>query len=71
MAEIFQAASVGKHPCPECSADLQWNAARQALACPYCGTVVPWAQGKEPEPGAGVIEQDLLDALGNPAAGRG
>ena len=71
MAEIFQAASVGKHPCPECGADLQWNAVRQALACPYCGTVVPWAQGKEPEPGAGVVEQDLLDALSNPAAGRG
>jgi len=30
--------------------ELQWNAAKQALVCPYCGTVVPWAQGETPEP---------------------
>ena len=24
--------TVGKHPCPECGGDLQWNAAKQALA---------------------------------------
>ncbi len=70
MAEIFQAATVGKHPCPECGADLQWNAARQALACPYCGTVVPYAPGQT-LPGDSVVEQDLQQALSHPASGRG
>jgi predicted RNA-binding Zn-ribbon protein involved in translation (DUF1610 family) len=71
MADTYTPASVGKHPCPECGADLQWNAAKQALVCPYCGTVVPWTQGKEADPGASVVEQDLQAALANPAAGRG
>ena len=72
MAQNESPATVGKHPCPECGADLQWNAAKQALVCPYCGTVVPWGQGKESEPGgAGMVEQDLQAALRNPASGRG
>ncbi|MDQ3058321.1 MAG: FYDLN acid domain-containing protein [Pseudomonadota bacterium] len=71
MADTYIPASVGKHPCPECGADLQWNAAKQALVCPYCGTVVPWAKGKEADPGTGVVEQDLQAALANPASGRG
>ncbi|NDP61810.1 zinc ribbon domain-containing protein [Polaromonas sp.] len=70
MAPTDQPATVGKHPCPECGADLQWNAARQALACPYCGTVVPYAPGQA-LPGASVVEQDLQQALSHPASGRG
>lgn len=62
-------ATVGKHPCPECGGDLQWNAAKQALVCPYCGSVVPWAQGQAP--GAGVVENDLQAALSHPPNGRG
>ncbi|SDZ21947.1 hypothetical protein SAMN04487939_1249 [Lysobacter sp. yr284] len=58
-------ATVGKRPCPECGGDLQWNAAKQALACPYCGTVVPLAQAPQ---GAGdgsaqIVEHDLEQAL--------
>ncbi|MDB5938590.1 MAG: zinc ribbon protein [Polaromonas sp.] len=71
MAQTDQAATVGKHPCPECGADLQWNAARKALACPYCGTVVPWTPGQATSPGASVVEQDLQQALSHPASGRG
>jgi ribosomal protein S27E len=71
MAEVLTPATVGKHPCPECGGDLQWNAAKQALVCPYCGTVVPWSPGQAGEPGADVVEQDLLGALKNPATGRG
>lgn len=58
-------ATVGKHPCPECGGDLQWNAAKQALACPYCGTIVPLSQAAEGvgDGSAGVVEQDLLAAL--------
>ena len=83
-------ATVGKHPCPECGGDLQWNAARQALVCPYCGTVAPTpatqpasttangaagpiSENTSAGSGAsvGVVEQDLLAALRNPASGRG
>lgn len=58
-------ATVGKHPCPECGGDLQWNAAKQALACPYCGTIVPLSEAAEGvgDGSAGVVEQDLLAAL--------
>src|SRR5690606_41040043 len=57
--------TVGKHPCPECGGDLQWSAAKQALACPYCGTIVPLS-GAVPGAGdgsTGVVELDLLEAL--------
>jgi hypothetical protein len=63
--------TVGKHPCPECGANLEWSAARQALACPYCGTVVPWSPAQAADPEAAIVEQDLEEALRNPASGRG
>ncbi|MGE8279755.1 MAG: hypothetical protein ACN6O2_04900 [Stenotrophomonas sp.] len=58
-------ATVGKHPCPECGGDLQWSAAKQALACPYCGTIVPLSQAGEGvgDGSAGVVELDLVQAL--------
>ncbi len=62
--------ALGKHPCPECGGDLEWNAARQALRCPYCGTVAAWT----PQAGEGaapIVEHDLAEALANPASGRG
>ena len=62
---------VGKHPCPECGANLEWNAKAQALRCPYCGTVVPWSEAQQQELGNAVVEQDLAAALQNPQAGRG
>ena len=55
-------ATVGKHPCPECGGDLQWNAGKQALACPYCGTIVPWKNTEAGLPGE-VQENDLIVAL--------
>jgi hypothetical protein len=51
-----------KHPCPECGGDAEWNAAKQALACPYCGTIVPWSEGESPM-GATIHEYDLDEAL--------
>ncbi len=58
-------ATVGKHPCPECGGDLQWSAAKQALQCPYCGTIVPLADAPQGagDGSAGVVELDLLEAL--------
>ncbi len=51
-----------KHPCPECGGDAEWNASKQALACPYCGTLVPWSKGEEPF-GAAFVEHDLDEVL--------
>lgn len=62
---------VRKHPCPECGANLEWNAKAQALKCPYCGTQVPWSEETREELGREVAELDLAQALRNPAAGRG
>lgn len=58
-------ATVGKHACSECGGDLQWNAAMEALRCPYCGTVVPLSEAAQGigDGSAGVVEQDLLEAL--------
>lgn len=70
MAQTHPTATVGKHPCPECGGDLQWSAARQALACPYCGTLVPHVLG-EALPDTGIVEQDLQQALSHPSSGRG
>ena len=58
-----------KHACPECGGDAVWNPARQALVCPYCGTIIPGAL--QPD-GAIVLERDLAEALRNvPAGNRG
>lgn len=63
-------ATVAKHPCPECGGDLQWNAAKQALVCPYCGTVAKWTPAQPADPGTAVVEQDLEQALRDPAVNR-
>lgn len=59
MAEV---SALRKHPCPECGGDAEWNAAKKALACPYCGTVLPWSDGEDPM-GARITEHDLETAL--------
>jgi len=30
-----------KHACPSCGGEAQWNPSKQALVCPYCGTIAP------------------------------
>lgn len=57
MTEI---AAVDKHLCPACGAEAQWNAAKQALVCPYCGTVAP---GELQSDGSIIKEHDLVQAL--------
>ncbi|WP_073356107.1 zinc ribbon domain-containing protein [Lampropedia hyalina] len=68
-----QTTAIGKHPCPECGGNLEWSAAKQALVCPYCGTIADW----KPSDGAGgmggdaaIIEHDLEQALRDPAVSR-
>jgi predicted RNA-binding Zn-ribbon protein involved in translation (DUF1610 family) len=62
---------VGKHACPECGANLEWNAKAQSLKCPYCGAVVEWSEETRAQLGQEVVEQDLESALRQPAAAKG
>ncbi len=49
-----------KLACPSCGGEAQWNPARKALVCPYCGTVSP----AEMNPSTGeIVEHDLVKAL--------
>ncbi len=49
-----------RHPCPACGAMANWNPGRQALVCPYCGTVSPATLASD---GSLVKEHDLVAAL--------
>ena len=59
MAEIT---ARSKFSCPACGAEAQWNPAKQALVCPFCGTVAPM---KTPPDGGEIEEHDLVAALRN------
>ncbi len=50
-----------KHTCPACGGEAVWNAAKQVLACGFCGTLVP---GTEDAAGNGeIVEHDLATVL--------
>jgi hypothetical protein len=52
--------ALDKYPCAACGAQAQWNAARQLLVCPFCGTAAPFNVNAE----TGAIEElDLVKAL--------
>lgn len=52
-----------KFSCPACGAEAQWNPAKKAIVCPFCGTVSP-AQEELTSTGESVIvEHDLVGAL--------
>jgi hypothetical protein len=57
-AEQLQA--VHRGACPSCGAQSRWDPAKQALVCPYCGTVSP---GNPEAEAGGIREIDLLQAL--------
>jgi hypothetical protein len=61
--------ALGKRPCPECGGEMEWNAAKQALACPFCGFIPK----EQPSLSAsGIVEHPLEAALAAiPAEGRG
>jgi predicted RNA-binding Zn-ribbon protein involved in translation (DUF1610 family) len=45
-----------KFSCPACGAEAVWNPGRQALVCPFCGTVSP---AKLDADSGKIIEHDL------------
>ena len=49
-----------KHECPACGAEAQWNPAKQALVCPYCGAV---SSALLHEDTGQVVERDQAIAL--------
>src|SRR5882672_7242114 len=52
-----------KFSCPACGAEAQWNPAKKALICPFCGTTSP-AQVELTGFGAEkIVEHDLVTAL--------
>lgn len=57
MSEV---AALDKRLCPACGAEANWNAGKQALVCPYCGTVSP---GELASDGSAIKEHDLVVAL--------
>jgi ribosomal protein S27E len=59
MSEV---AAQQKFTCPGCGAEARWDPARQALACPYCGTIAP---GELSDDGTTIREIDLVTALRN------
>ena len=56
-----------KISCPSCGGEAQWNPARQALVCPFCGTVTPM---KPPTVGA-IQEHSLSEGLATTADAKG
>jgi ribosomal protein S27E len=60
-----------KFTCPACGAEANWNPAKQALICAFCGTESP-AQLKTAGPDTTIVEHDLAAALrGIPDSARG
>ena len=53
-----------KFSCPSCGGEAQWNPAKKALICPFCGTTSP-AQAELDRHGRGsqIVEHDLVAAL--------
>lgn len=49
-----------KHHCPACGAEARWDAGKQALVCPYCGTESPAELASD---GSLIKEHDLAVAL--------
>jgi predicted RNA-binding Zn-ribbon protein involved in translation (DUF1610 family) len=57
---VSEVSAADTHLCPACGAEADWNAAKRALVCPYCGTVAPGALQQD---GSIIEEHDLVQAL--------
>jgi len=61
-----------KFSCPSCGGESQWNPAKKALVCPFCGTVSPAQVELTATGGEVIVEHDLVAALrGIPDTQRG
>jgi len=55
-----ETAAQDKFACPACGGEALWDAAKQALVCPFCGTTSPATLDKD---SGKVVEHDLAAAL--------
>src|SRR5437870_3615901 len=61
-------ADAKKFHCPACGAEANWNAKKQAIVCPFCGTESPATLDTSGQ----IVEHDLVGALrGIPDSSRG
>jgi len=60
---MSEATALQKFACPACGAEAVWNAGKQALLCPYCGTNSPAKLETAPGGGQIIREIDLVAAL--------
>jgi hypothetical protein len=56
---MSQVSALQKYPCAACGAQAEWNPAKGALVCSFCGTVTPFSV----DPEGAVVELDLVKAL--------
>jgi hypothetical protein len=67
-----EAVAQKKFSCPSCGGEAQWNPAKQALVCPFCGTISPAQAESGPGGEQVIVEHDLVAALrGIPDSQRG
>ena len=60
---MAEATAQAKFSCPACGGEAQWNPAKKALVCPFCGATSP-AQAALSATGAEtIVEHDLVAAL--------
>jgi hypothetical protein len=52
-----------KFSCPSCGGEAQWNPGKQALVCPFCGTVSPAQVQLSSKGDQVIVEHDLVAAL--------
>jgi hypothetical protein len=57
---VAEISALGKHACPACGAQAEWNPGKQMLVCPFCGTESPYVIDRET---GKVVERDLVTAL--------
>ena len=67
-----EAVAQKKFSCPSCGGEAQWNPAKQALVCPFCGTNSPGQAQVAANGEQIIVEHDLVAALrGIPDSQRG
>jgi hypothetical protein len=68
----LEAVAQQKFSCPSCGGEAQWNPAKQALVCPFCGTTAPASAQLTATGQQVIVEHDLVSAVrGIPDSQRG
>lgn len=60
---MAEATAQKKYSCPACGGEAQWNPAKKALICPFCGTVAPAQEELNAAGEQVIVEHDLVAAL--------